>query len=143
MKAKGVVLVLGLVLSFIFQSGVAFGQQLVYTPINPAFGGNPMNYDWLVNSAQLQNPYKDNSSGLDSFNTNPLEDFKQTLQRQILSELSTKLVENQLGNVNLNDKGTYDVGDYIISVNPSTSGISVDIMDKISGSKTNVSIPYL
>jgi curli production assembly/transport component CsgF len=120
-----------------------FGQQLVYQAINPAFGGNPMNYSWLLNSAQVQNPYKDNATDLSSLNSDPLKDFKQTLQRQILSELSQKLVAGQLGDLNLSTQGSYDLGDYTVNINPGTSGLSVTIFDKISGQETNVTIPYL
>jgi hypothetical protein len=33
--------------------------ELVYTPVNPAFGGNPLNGTWLLNNAQAQNDYDD------------------------------------------------------------------------------------
>jgi len=120
-----------------------FGQQFVYQPINPAFGGNPMNYSWLLNSAQLQNPYKDNGSDYNPFDTNPLQDFKSTLQREILSELSQKLVAGQLGDLNITKQGNYDLGDYNIKINPGTGGLSITIFDKISGEETNITIPYL
>ncbi len=32
-------------------------QDFVYQPINPAFGGNPYNYNWLLGQAQAQNIY--------------------------------------------------------------------------------------
>jgi hypothetical protein len=35
--------------------GPAFSQQLVYRPINPAFGGDTFNYQWLLSFAQAQN----------------------------------------------------------------------------------------
>ena len=33
--------------------------ELVYQPINPNFGGNPLNGSYLLNSAQAQNTYTD------------------------------------------------------------------------------------
>ena len=33
-------------------------QDFVYTPKNPAFGGNTFNYQWLLSSAQAQDTYK-------------------------------------------------------------------------------------
>ena len=39
----------------------ADAQQLVYTPVNPAFGGNPFNSTQLEADAAAQNQYK--SSG--------------------------------------------------------------------------------
>ena len=37
-----------------FQVG-ALAQDFVYQPINPAFGGNPYNYSWMLAQAQAQN----------------------------------------------------------------------------------------
>jgi len=33
---------------------VARAGQLVYTPVNPSFGGSPFNGDWLLNQGILQ-----------------------------------------------------------------------------------------
>ena len=33
--------------------------ELVYTPVNPSFGGNPLNGTWLLNNAQAQNDHDD------------------------------------------------------------------------------------
>jgi curli production assembly/transport component CsgF len=35
-------------------SSSAFAQQKVYVPVNPTFGGNPLNGTFLLNSAQAQ-----------------------------------------------------------------------------------------
>ena len=37
-------------------------SEMVFTFINPAFGGNPLNGQWLLNSAQAQNTFKEKSS---------------------------------------------------------------------------------
>lgn len=31
--------------------------ELVYQPVNPAFGGNPLNEDFLIGTAQIQNQF--------------------------------------------------------------------------------------
>ena len=36
---------------------VSMGQQLTYEPINPAFGGDTFNYNWLISSANAQNGF--------------------------------------------------------------------------------------
>ena len=46
----------------LFVAGKAYAQDFVYTPKNPAFGGNPYNYSWLLSSAQAQNDKEDNSA---------------------------------------------------------------------------------
>lgn len=34
-----------------------FANQLVYTPVNPSFGGNPLVASWLLDSARIQNDF--------------------------------------------------------------------------------------
>ncbi len=40
-------------------AGLVQATELVYTPVNPAFGGNLLNGTWLLNNAQAQNDYDD------------------------------------------------------------------------------------
>src|SRR5690625_324441 len=71
----------------------AEAQQFVYQPKNPAFGGSYLNYSWLLQSAEAQ---KDTETGqTSSFMRNPFDDFQNSLQRQILSQLSRELVHNR------------------------------------------------
>ncbi len=45
-------------------AGSAFAGDLIYRPINPAFGGNPNNFDYLIGTAQIQNQHlPEQSSG--------------------------------------------------------------------------------
>ena len=37
--------------------------DLVYTPINPAFGGQPFNHNFLVGTAQIQNQFNESGGG--------------------------------------------------------------------------------
>ena len=64
--------------SSIFLSTQLWASGLEYTPVNPSFGGNPLNGNTLLNSAQSQNKTKDPS--LDA-NGDALEDFNDRLQR--------------------------------------------------------------
>ncbi len=76
-------------------------QQFVYTLINPAFGGNTFNYQWMLSSAQAQDTYKaptiDGKDSYGMYSTNPVDDFAESLNRQILSRLSRELVTRQFG----------------------------------------------
>lgn len=38
------------ILILLFAGTTGFAQQLVYTPVNPNFGGNPLNYSGLLAS---------------------------------------------------------------------------------------------
>ncbi|MBN2143549.1 MAG: curli production assembly/transport component CsgF [Candidatus Aureabacteria bacterium] len=125
-------LITGLASVFFFQQGTA--SELVYTPKNPAFGGNPNNASWLLNEANAQNTYKEE--------IDPIEEFKQQLQRQIFYRLSQAMVTRVFGyNQELQD-GEYIIGDYTIRVDSSgdSGGIDVEIISQ-DGSSTTIEIP--
>ncbi len=120
----------------------AVGQDFVYSPKNPAFGGNPYNYSWLMSSAQAQNEIKEtNSSPNNGYQTDPLKDFGESLNRQILSQLSRQIVSRQFGEDALKS-GTYVLGDYQIEIGDQSNGLNISIVDNKTGSTTTVSVPY-
>ena len=97
-------------------------QDFVYTPKNPAFGGNPYNYSWLMSSAQAQDTYKAPTDGTDPYSryaSDPAQDFAESLNRQILSRLSREIVTRQFGEDAL-EEGTYVLGDYQIDIGNAT-----------------------
>jgi curli production assembly/transport component CsgF len=117
----------------------AQAQDLVYTPKNPAFGGSPVNYQWMLNSAKTQNAFQD--SGSDRFRRDPLEDFENGLQRQILSQLSRELVSDRFGNLNLQKQGSYDLGEFTVDVTPGLDGINIKVFNKLTGDESTITIP--
>jgi len=131
-----------LVIVFFFVEGKTYGQDFTYTPKNPAFGGNPYNYSWLMSSAQAQNDIKETtSSAYSPYSTDPLKDFSESLNRQILSQLSRQIVAKQFGEDALS-AGTYVLGDYQIEVGDQANGLNITILDNKTGSQTTVSVPY-
>ena len=128
---------------FLLLTGVkGVAQDLVYTPKNPAFGGNPYNYSWLLSSAQAQNDNKDDSYLYEQTKSDPMKDFAESLNQQILSQLARKIIANQVGEEALTS-GTYILGNYQIEIGTQSDGISINILDKASGSQTTVSVPFL
>lgn len=116
----------------------ATGQDLVYTPMNPAFGGSPYNYSWLMNSANSQNKYTaDGGFG----QQDPLQNFGQSLQRQILSQLTRQIVEDRFGNLNLNQQNSFEFGEFNIEVSPGPQGITITLFNTGSGEQTTITIP--
>lgn len=128
-----------------FVAGKSFAQDFVYLPKNPAFGGNPYNYSWLMSSAQAQNDLKDPTSAFDPYgtgnNSDPLRNFSESLNQQILSQLSRQIVSKQFGEDTLNE-GTYVLGDYQVVIGNQSKGMNITITDSKTGSTTTVSIPY-
>ena len=126
-----------------FVTGKTYSQDFVYTPKNPAFGGNPYNYSWLMSSAQAQNELKttSSSSASSSYNSDPLQSFTESLNQQILSQLSRQIVAKQFGE-NALSAGTYVLGDYQIDITNQSAGLNISILDNKSGSSTTVTVPY-
>jgi len=114
-------------------------QDFVYKPINPAFGGDSYNYTWLLSQAQAQDTHKDPEADKNK-NNDPLVRFQEDMNRQILYQLSRKMVQDQFGDGDL-QPGVYDVGDYHIEVTDGSDGINVSILDVVNGGQTSVTVP--
>ena len=117
-------------------------QDFVYQPINPAFGGNPYNYSWLLGQAQTQNMYEEESDffGLDG-EEDLLANFQVELNRQVLNSVTNEFYKNQFGEEGLTE-GYYKFGSYEIDVSIISDGMQVRIIDIFTGSETTVIIPY-
>ncbi len=118
-------------------------QDLVYMPLNPSFGGSPFNAQWLLSEAQAQYSFarEQQEAATQAVKSDPLSDFKQNLDRQILSMLSRQLVTNTFGETSLKD-GHYEMGDFVVDVSSTLEGIVINIFDKGTGGETNVIVPY-
>lgn len=119
-------------------------QDFTYQAKNPAFGGNYLNYSWLLNSANAQNGLTDPGQQATSRATNTrssLDNFTETLNRQLLSQISRQLITNQFGEFGL-EEGTYQLGDFEVSVVPGLDGLSITIIDYANGGQTQITVPY-
>ncbi|KPE50266.1 curli production assembly/transport component CsgF [Chryseobacterium indologenes] len=130
-----------IILTFI--AGIFSGksQQLVYKPINPAFGGDTFNYQWLLSSANAQNQFDekdDYRSLLDDMDS--LNSFSQSLNRQVLSELSRKLFEDQFGEGSIKP-GNYLFGSLYLQITSTAQGLLINILDTSTGDQSEVVIP--
>lgn len=119
---------------------VATAQDLVYRPANPAFGGSPANHRWLRSSADAQNPFE-GGQGFSSFRDDPLQNFEQRLERQVLDQLSRQLIQDRFGDVDLTEEGSFDFERFRVDVTPGPSGIGIRVFNKQTGESTNIEIP--
>ncbi|WP_299942012.1 curli assembly protein CsgF [uncultured Microbulbifer sp.] len=105
--------------------------ELIYTPVNPSFGGNPLNGNYLLNNASAQNskrdPKADNSpfSGISS-----LDRFTDTLESRLLSQLLT-----DVGNGN---DGTLVTDDFIVNIVDVDGTLTITITDAVTGEVSEI-----
>ncbi|HHS95758.1 MAG TPA: curli production assembly/transport component CsgF [Phaeodactylibacter sp.] len=116
-------------------------QDLVYKPKNPAFGGDTFNYNWLLSSAQLQDLTEQEGGSTSSRDRSSLDFFTESLNRQLLNQLSRELVTNQFGEDGL-EEGLYTVGDFQIDISTTLEGLSISIIDISTGDQTQIVIPF-
>ena len=119
---------------------IAMGQDFKYQAVNPAFGGDTFNYNWLLSQAQAQNDYSEDPNA-DPFNRDPLADFQNDLNRQILSQLSRSLVGDLFGEDGTLNEGTYEIGNYQIEIINGLDGVNIGIFDTSTGGTTTVTVP--
>ncbi len=115
------------------------GQELVYRPKNPAFGGDTFNYQWLLSSAEAQNQFTEDPNS-DRNSRTELERFTESLNNQLLSQISRTLFNEQFGQNGLTE-GTFNFGTLFIEIFPSGEGLVINILDTNTGDQSQVIIP--
>ena len=130
------ILLIGIALLFF---GFTKAQEIVYKPINPSFlGGNSFNANWLLSKANAQNKFKEKS---DSKNQkSELDKFTETLNKQLLNQISKDLFRDQFGDNGLQE-GTFTFGSLVVEISPTTDGMTFDIFDTVTGEQTTITIP--
>jgi curli production assembly/transport component CsgF len=114
--------------------GATPATEIVYTPVNPSFGGNPANGPIMMNSAQAQDTRRDPSfsTGLDRFSN--VDSLAQQLQSLALSNLTSKISGGTL------KTGTFTIGTQVISLTPVGSNVRVTITDLATGGSTVIDL---
>ncbi len=117
----------------------ALASDLVYTPQNPSFGGNPFNSAHLLGVANSINKYKD-PSALD--NSDPAKQFLRTIQSRLLSTVATQITDLIFGE-NAQESGVIRFGDQEISFVRGIDSVTLIITNFADGSVTEIVVPLL
>jgi len=117
----------------------SYGQDLVYRPKNPAFGGDTFNYQWLLSSAEAQNTFRGDTNR-STEDRSEIERFTDGLNNQLLSQISRTLFNEQFGQEGLSE-GTFSFGTLFIEIFPSGEGLVINILDTNTGDQSQVIIP--
>lgn len=114
--------------------------ELVYVPVNPAFGGSPLNGPGMLATAQAQNKHKDSAALTSSLAKTPLEQFSDMLERSVLSQLSAAATAGVMGNGKLKP-GTVETGNFRIDIVDAGGGVLIiTTADKVTGATTSFQI---
>jgi len=118
--------------------GQALATELVYTPVNPSFGGNPINGAWLLNNAQAQNDHDDpdlKDRGSAFAGTSALERFSNQLESRLLGQL--------LDNISNGNTGSMSTDAFLIDVIDDSGALSIKVTDRATGEVSIIEVSGL
>ncbi len=125
---------LGMLLVGLLLSAGASATELVYTPVNPSFGGSPLNGAWLLGNAQAQNNKKDP----DALDRSSLLSNQSALDR-FTSQLESRLLSDLLADVRDQKTGSLTTNDFVIRVYNGDDGVLiVEITDRLTGEMSEI-----
>ena len=138
-----------LLLASLIASQGAYASELVYTPINPSFGGNPLNGSFLLGKAQAQNKHKAKIS-----EKTYAEKFQESLERAYINKMVREITDLAFNDTcdpaadpncepSVFDQDALFVsGDYQIQIITSNSdSITVQITHQVTGEVTIIEVP--
>lgn len=125
----------GVFLAGLLLSSGLSATELVYTPVNPSFGGSPLNGAWLLGNAQAQNDKKD-PDAIDRSSlagTSALDRFTSQLESRLLSDLLSDVKDGKTGSITTDD--------FIVNIiNDDLGNLVVNITDRLTGEVSEIII---
>lgn len=130
-------------------------EDLVYTPVNPAFGGNPGNTSHLMATANAQRDATASDAEIDEMlgggagggtgddtGNDDADLFVRQLQGRLLSGLAGQVTDAIFGEGG-QDSGKIVFGDTTVEFSRDLDSIDLTITDFTDGSVTTISVPQL
>jgi curli production assembly/transport component CsgF len=113
----------------------AYADELVYTPVNPSFGGNPFNSGHLLGVANAQNDYSAPRQ-----KESQAEQFVRLLQSRLLSAVASQVSDSIFGeNAQPTGRIVYDT--QTVEWETLIDSIRLTITDSSTGAVTEIIIP--
>ena len=109
-------------------------SELVYRPVNPSFGGNPLNSGHLLGTANAQNDYKDPASGSGGSGTSALDRLTSNLQSRLISQLLADIGKDG------SQSGSLVTDDFAINVVDEDGTLVVSITDRVTNQTTMIEV---
>ena len=141
-----------LIFALLFVSPLA-AQDLVYTPVNPSFGGNALNSGHLLSIASAQrtatardaNPGNGSAAGGTTgtnTGTNNADLFVRQLEGRLLSALAGQVTDAIFGDTP-QTSGLVTFGTTTVQFDRTLDSISLLITDSLNGTVTEIIVPQL
>jgi len=122
----------------------AGATEIVYTPVNPSFGGSPLNGPVLMNSANAQNKHTDPAleSALSRLsNQTPLDQFNARLQSLVLDRIAQSITGSLFDSQNHLQPGQVETSAFIITiVDIGNNMLLITTTDKSTGATTSFQV---
>lgn len=115
----------------------ASAQQLIYTPVNPAFGGSSFNYNYLQGTADAQNEFKTKAQAASKVDYS--KQFIQMLESRLYSAMAQK-VSDTISNCTSSCSGEISIGDQKVAYSNDGTTITLTITDA-NGKVTTITVP--
>ncbi|WP_250458994.1 curli assembly protein CsgF [Microbulbifer litoralis] len=120
----------------LLSGGLASATELIYEPVNPNFGGNPLNGSYLLSNAQAQDTHEDPDAPEDLYEQpSPLDRFTDSLETRLLNQLLT-----DVGNGN---SGELVTDDFIVQILDNDGVLTVLVTDRNTGDKSEIVVSGL
>jgi curli production assembly/transport component CsgF len=135
-------------MAILLSANTAISSELVYTPINPSFGGNPLNGSFLLNKANAQNTHSA-PTNVRTYGDRLQDSLERAYINRIVREVTNLAFNEQEFDENgdpipsiFDDNSLFVSGDFqveLITSNPDS--LIVEITDTVTGEVTIVEIP--
>ncbi|QFU22351.1 curli assembly protein CsgF [Shewanella eurypsychrophilus] len=111
-------------------SGSVNATQLIYTPVNPNFGGSYLNGSYLLANASAQNDHKSGGSGY----------VAPTALERMASSLESRLISQLFNDATNGQEGYLKTTDFEINVVNEDGVLLVHITDIVTGETTVIEV---
>ncbi len=117
-------------------SSYVYAGELVYTPVNPSFGGNALNSSHLFGHANAINDYS--PPGANDFGFE-----EESALDRLAASLESRLISQLLADIGNGNTGQLETDDFFLNVVDDNGTLIVQIVDKLSGESTEISVSGL
>ncbi len=120
----------------LYFTSCAMASEMIYTPVNPSFGGYSGNSSHLLGVANAINNYKapPSSSGFE----------EESAIDRLASSLESRLISQLLADIGTgNTTGSLVTEDFTLNVQEEGSGLAVIIIDNETGESTKINVSGL